>query len=78
MCGIAGFITAPASAIELKTITKKMVDMIVHRGPDDSGIWVDENCQIALGHQRLSILDLSSAGHQPMHSACNNSHFSNQ
>ena len=70
MCGIAGFITAPASAIELKTITKKMVDMIVHRGPDDNGIWVDENCQIALGHQRLSILDLSSAGHQPMHSAC--------
>jgi asparagine synthase (glutamine-hydrolysing) len=53
MCGIAGFITAPASAIVLKTITKKMVDMIVHRGPDDSGIWVDENCQIALGHQPI-------------------------
>ena len=71
MCGIAGFITAPTDTIKLTTITKKMADTIAHRGPDDYGIWIDENCQIALGHQRLSILDLSSAGHQPMHSACN-------
>ena len=71
MCGIVGFITVPTDTIKLTTITKKMADTIAHRGPDDHGIWIDENCQIALGHQRLSILDLSSAGHQPMHSACN-------
>jgi len=47
-----------------------MADAIAHRGPDDSGAWVDEQARLALGHRRLSILDLSPAGHQPMHSAC--------
>ena len=47
-----------------------MAERLVHRGPDDAGIWVDETAGIALAHRRLSILDLSAEGHQPMCSAC--------
>jgi len=47
-----------------------MVDALRHRGPNDSGAWADAQAGIALGHRRLSILDLSPEGHQPMHSAC--------
>ena len=43
---------------------------IAHRGPDTGGIWWDESAPLVLGHRRLSVLDLSSAGHQPMLSAC--------
>ena len=43
-------------------------DMLVHRGPDDSGVWVECRYGVVLAHRRLSILDLSSAGHQPMFS----------
>ncbi len=46
-----------------------MADTLVHRGPDTAGYWLDEDVGIALGHRRLSILDLSAAGHQPMASA---------
>ena len=47
-----------------------MTRALVHRGPDDGGEWWDDNIAVGLGHRRLSILDLSSAGHQPMVSAC--------
>ena len=43
-----------------------MTGALSHRGPDDSGVWIDSEAGIALGHRRLSIIDLSPAGHQPM------------
>jgi len=46
-----------------------MAERIAHRGPDDTGVWVDVAAGVALAHLRLSILDLSPAGHQPMASA---------
>lgn len=66
MCGIVGqlnFDNTPVSPV----ILKKMTDVIKHRGPDGEGHWIDEN--VGLGHRRLSIIDLSPAGHQPMISA---------
>jgi asparagine synthase (glutamine-hydrolysing) len=63
MCGIAGYIDlsgAPVSSV----ILQKMTDAIIHRGPDSGGHWLEDN--VALGHRRLSIIDLSSAGNQPM------------
>ena len=67
MCGIAG-IAYNYNLNELQCITN-MTTAIQSRGPDDSGIWIDQEFGVAFGHRRLSILDLSSAGHQPMHSA---------
>lgn len=70
MCGIAGFIAAPNRSLgEIEAIAKRMALAIQHRGPDDGGVWSDAQVGIALTHRRLSILDLSSAGHQPMVSA---------
>ena len=46
-----------------------MADRLAHRGPDDSGVWVDGSAGLALAHRRLSIVDLSAEGHQPMRSA---------
>ena len=46
-----------------------MVSALQHRGPDDAGVWVDPAAGVALAHQRLAIVDLSMAGHQPMSSA---------
>ena len=54
----------------MQSITEQMTDALVHRGPDDVGVWVDAKRGVALGHRRLSIQDLSSEGHQPMVSAC--------
>lgn len=71
MCGIAGFFSPAKSrpADEMGGITRAMTDAIVLRGPDDDGVWVDSECGVALGHRRLSIMDLSPLGHQPMASA---------
>ena len=66
MCGINGIISFKVS--NLSETVEKMNRRLSHRGPDDDGIWCSEN--IALGHKRLSIIDLSSAGHQPMISSC--------
>lgn len=72
MCGFAGSFSSNAnvSAEELSVRVTAMTDVIRHRGPDDSGAWIDESAGIALGHRRLSIIDLSPAGHQPMTSHC--------
>ena len=66
MCGIAGFFDKNIDAH--KTI-KAMTDRMIYRGPDAEGFWIDENSGLTLGHRRLSILDLSENGAQPMHSA---------
>jgi asparagine synthase (glutamine-hydrolysing) len=66
MCGIAGYFELKQKTHNLEISLKKMTDTIIHRGPDDSGLWFDPAVGIALGHRRLSILDLSPAGHQPM------------
>jgi asparagine synthase (glutamine-hydrolysing) len=67
MCGLTGFWQPTTfSADASQAIAEKMADRIAHRGPDDTGVWVDEVAGIALIHRRLSILDLSPAGHQPM------------
>lgn len=68
MCGIAG-VYDKAPKFVLSGVTATMISKISHRGPDDSGVWVDDAAGIGLGHQRLSILDLTEAGHQPMVSA---------
>ncbi len=69
MCGLTGILLADgAPAGGLAALVQTMTDALVHRGPDADGVWADEG--IALGHRRLSILDLSPAGAQPMHSAC--------
>ena len=72
MCGIAGcFETKPRSTgEELAATAIAMAAALHHRGPDDSGVWADPTAGIVLAHRRLSILDLSPLGHQPMHSSC--------
>jgi asparagine synthase (glutamine-hydrolysing) len=70
MCGFSGFLTTDITVLtRAETVATSMALAIQHRGPDDSGAWSDASVGIALGFSRLSILDLSSAGHQPMHSA---------
>ena len=67
MCGITGFWTHDTQdAIDLSVTVRNMADMLVHRGPDAGGVWTDAACGVALGHRRLSIVDLSPTGHQPM------------
>lgn len=68
MCGIVGFwhFNSDLSPKKLETIIQSSMDAIQSRGPDDHGYWLDPKQGFALGHQRLAILDLSQAGHQPM------------
>ncbi len=63
MCGIVGIIKLDGNKCGTQDI-RRMCDMLVHRGPDDQGYYVSGN--VSLGHRRLSIIDLSAAGHQPM------------
>ncbi len=71
MCGITGFLDSAnhRSEAELTNIAAQMACAVLHRGPDDSGAWVETETGIGLGHRRLSIVDLSPEGHQPMLSA---------
>ena len=70
MCGIAGFLsTAAGPGDQADAVLRRMTDALRHRGPDDEGQWRDETAGVALGHRRLSIVDLSPQGHQPMFSA---------
>jgi asparagine synthase (glutamine-hydrolysing) len=71
MCGITGFMdsSVQSSAEELTAIATRMSDSLLHRGPDDAGVFADPEFGVALGHRRLSILDLSEGGRQPMISA---------
>ncbi|WP_390590339.1 asparagine synthase (glutamine-hydrolyzing) [Simiduia litorea] len=65
-----GFTIAGDGSFDTSNVARRMLEAIKHRGPDSNGIWKENNSQLILGHARLSILDLSSAGHQPMLSAC--------
>ena len=70
MCGIAGVLTlAATSRGQLERNAIAMADSIAYRGPDDHGLWSDADAGVALIHRRLSIVDLSATGHQPMISA---------
>ena len=72
MCGIVGFLDTRHStgSEELAVTVRRMATSVRHRGPEDEGVWVDAASGIAFGHRRLSIIDLSPMGHQPMHSPC--------
>lgn len=71
MCGIAGFLTRELkSDADLRTSVCLMADQLWHRGPNDSGVWVDSSAGLALGFRRLAIIDLSPEGRQPMLSMC--------
>ena len=69
MCGITG-VFGDTNDNDLTRVVGAMAASLAHRGPDDGGVWSDGKAHIALGHQRLSVIDLSQEGHQPMHSAC--------
>jgi asparagine synthase (glutamine-hydrolysing) len=71
MCGIAG-VLQPGGAEEnqLAAIARRMTDALAYRGPDASGYWTNAAAGVAFGHRRLAVLELSQAGHQPMHSDC--------
>jgi asparagine synthase (glutamine-hydrolysing) len=69
MCGISGFILSEErSYAEVLRISKDINNTLLHRGPDYGDVWIDEELKVSLGHRRLSIIELSDAGNQPMKS----------
>lgn len=68
MCGFAGYLGGWPVERGKETLTR-MADRLVHRGPDDAGYWHCPRQGIGMAHRRLSVVDLSAAGHQPMHAA---------
>ena len=72
MCGIAGLLDLErrSGSQELEALGRAMAATLNHRGPDAHGVWSDVEAGVALGHTRLSIVDLSPAGAQPMVSSC--------
>jgi len=71
MCRIAGIVNRSQSTGSLKEAVKQMCSVLQHGGPDDEGMFSSEENHLVLGHRRLSLIDLSSAGHQPMSYADN-------
>ncbi|HYX14696.1 MAG TPA: asparagine synthase (glutamine-hydrolyzing) [Nostoc sp.] len=69
MCGIGGLLTVNQYQGNLENIIQRIQTGLKHRGPDDAGIYISKERQAAFAHTRLSILDLSPAGHQPMSTA---------
>jgi asparagine synthase (glutamine-hydrolysing) len=68
MCGITGFLdSTPGQLAGRRVVLQNMTDMLAHRGPDADGIYQSPDGVVNLGHRRLAIIDLSSAGAQPMH-----------
>ncbi len=74
MCGLAGFLDRNVDRSG-EDVLVAMANRIAHRGPDDSGIWLDAEAGVGFCHRRLSIVDLSAAGHQPMRSPRGRYHF---
>ena len=68
MCGILGIWSRNRDLKELDLEIKKMSSLLTHRGPDNEGFWIEEQSSFILSHQRLSIIDLSFDGNQPMES----------
>lgn len=69
MCGLAGFLGGLPFAGSDDLVLHRMAQTLLHRGPDDEGVWSDRDQRIGLAHRRLAVLDLTAAGHQPMMSA---------
>ncbi|MFP8875600.1 MAG: asparagine synthetase B, partial [Myxococcota bacterium] len=66
MCGIAGVVVHGNGAPVEPALIERMRDVQRHRGPDDAGLWISPDARVGLGHRRLSIVDLSPLGRQPM------------
>ena len=73
MCGIVGIVSRKAVSNDGWLAAAR--DQMCHRGPDDAGYWWSDDCQVGLAHRRLAIIDVSPAGHQPMHGADDATHI---
>ena len=67
MCGIAGYWSRDQLS---KNCIREMTESLVTRGPDNEGVWIEEESGVAFGHRRLAVIELSEAGNQPMISSC--------
>ncbi len=75
MCGIVAVLQQGVAPQQWHALLQTMTDPVAHRGPDDAGIWCDAAAGVGLGHRRLSIVDLSPLGHQPMASVSGRYHL---
>ncbi|SEH97925.1 asparagine synthase (glutamine-hydrolyzing) [Pseudomonas asplenii] len=66
MCGFAGFLGSGGAESGAEEVLRRMSNSLLHRGPDEGGLWTDTSAQIGLAHRRLAIIELSPAGSQPM------------
>ena len=66
MCGLTGFLGGVGDLDTDVALLHRAADTLIHRGPDDAGVWCDSVQRIGFSHRRLAIVDLSPAGHQPM------------